>query len=221
MAKYLHLDSFLKRRDSDRSVFIWNLDIAARAETAGVNGFLDGITKIKVFKTSFPTIYANTVTMLIKELSTHSFKGMYGNYHFEFDLINDPRRVGITAKPIIPEVIFPKTNLLDTITLEFRNPDQHIQFPPDILYDAEVKIIDNEVVVYYPNHGLQDGELIFLEYFGNIQPYELNKLTGHLVESSLENEFKIGINIIMPNTEIGVAYIKVASRRIRINLELQ
>jgi hypothetical protein len=159
--------------------------------------------------------------MLIKELSTHSFKGMYGNYHFEFDLINDPRRVGITAKPIIPEVIFPKTNLLDTITLEFRNPDQHIQFPPDILYDAEVKIIDNEVVVYYPNHGLQDGELIFLEYFGNIQPYELNKLTGHLVESGLENEFKIGINIIMPNTEIGVAYIKVASRRIRINLELQ
>jgi hypothetical protein len=179
--------------------------------------------------------YSGIFTVQIKEFGRQAYSDIGGNFHhFEYrtkkEVDFSANIDNLFAKPVKDIYKFKDpVRTLDTITVAIRNPDNLINFLPDVIYDvpAEKKIdpiYGNTIVFKSIKHGLKNGDRVFIAGAkcsnSSLNSY-LNRVDGHVIDKVNDDEFRLDPIICANYLGSLVVDVLVAKRRIRIPIRIR
>jgi hypothetical protein len=179
--------------------------------------------------------YSGIFTIQIKELGRQAFSDINGNFHhFEYRTkkeVDYSAAIGaLYAKPVNNTYSFKDPiRTMDTITIAIRNPDNLINFLPDVLYDVAAEAVNDGIYGYtlnfkYIGHGLEDNDRVFIngaKSSNSSLNSHLNRPDGHVIIKIDENTFRLNPIIGAQFTGVFTMNVAVAKRRIRIPIRIR
>lgn len=227
-----------------RNTMQWNFYNNSRWEQGGVNGLgtIRDIVGIECGTIYFPntedqafTEYRQ-ITMFIHEFSEQSsILSDKVRYHFLFNAEAITDDSGTERLKLVPafrdaaETRFDRPiTTLNTITISFGCPGERISFGHDRDLNPAINAANPAVITTSVNHGMSNGDLVYLEGFTADNPEALgtlldiaNKEKGHVIQSVTVNTFEIAELNTSSATNPVVYRIVFGSRRFFIPLKFR
>lgn len=238
---YLLLDSKYRDISKDPSVLKWSVQNHTSLQNGTVNTLSDNIHNIilmqfeKFFIPYVPSAdnQYSKLTLLIQEMDNQSvLLNNNRRYHMMFDTEINANKIECT--PLQNDDgrfrFYTPINILDTITITFKNPFNPVSFFPD-RYDATISPLNpiQSLITFSENHLVADGELIEIEGYTTADPVTdyvaidtVNREEGHIVTFISNTTLRIDVNLttITPTVPPTIITVFIAARRVIIPLRM-